>query len=158
MIPVFISAVPIPVPGNYSITFYYSPVRWLLLYILPLVIPILIVIGVNEYTKGPKEGKPYRLLGVEALNTGKAQLKQCSWQCYNNTAYCKAHHVSLLKPYFSYCDPIYFGMIHLLKSSGNYAGANIVFLVILWPLLMYWLFIKVIKSQMKMNQLKKGRR
>lgn len=63
--------------------------------------------------------------------------------------------MTFLKPYFAFIDPVYFGMIQGLKATGNYAGANFIFLVILWPLIMYWLLVKVIVSQLKINQLKK---
>jgi hypothetical protein len=107
-----------------------------------MLIPILMVIGVNEYSRQPSESKPYHQLGIETLNS--------------NTTYCKRHHVAFMKPYFHFSDPVYFGIIDLLKSSGNYAGANIIFLVLLWPLLMYWLLIKVVKGQARTNYLKKN--
>src|SRR5688572_861830 len=104
-----------------------------------------IIIIVNESVRGNQKERAYVIKGISAINTSKAQLQKCTWQCHNNTGYCKSNHVRFLNQYFSFVDPVYFGMIHLLTSTGNYQLANIIFLVILWPLLMFILLLKNLK-------------
>ena len=108
----------------------------------------------NELLRPSLTGNRYQAHGVTAMNSAKANLDECSWICHNNTSYCKDNHVKVLKDYFDYTDPIYFGIIHLLKSTGNYGVANIVFLVILFPLIMYLLLIKSIDMNRQINMLK----
>ena len=60
-----------------------------------------------------------------------------------------------LKNYFAYTDIIYFGIISLLANTGNYGLANIIFLVILLPLLMWFFIIKSLNIQDNINILKK---
>jgi len=109
---------------------------------------------VNELVRPTLTGKPYQAHGVTAMNSAQVNLDECSWNCHNNTDYCKQNHVKVLKDYFEYIDPVYFGIIHLLKSTGNYGLANIVFLVILFPLIMYLLLIKSIDMNRQINMLK----
>ena len=101
---------------------------------------------VNELVRPTLKGNPYQAHGVTAMNSAEVNLDECSWICHNNTGYCKQNHVKILKNYFEYTDPVYFGIIKLLKSTGNYGLANIVFLVILFPLIMYLLLIKYFDS------------
>ena len=62
--------------------------------------------------------------------------KQCSWQCHNNTFNCKENHTKLLKPYINKIDIIYNFIIQSLTNTGNYKQANILYLVIIWPIIM----------------------
>ncbi len=117
--------------------------------------PFLIMISVNELSRTGIREKPYTKSGIVAINTAIQTKDRCSWNCHNNTTYCKENHVKLMKPFFKFVDPIYFGMIKLLFATGNYGLANIIFLVVLWPLLMFFLLIKSIQIQQKINLLKK---
>lgn len=112
---------------------------------------------VNELVKPTLKGKPYQAYGVTAINSGEVNPIKCTWNCHNNTDYCKQNHVKILKDYFEYTDPIYFGIIKLLKSTGNYGMANIVFLVILLPLIMYILLIKSINMNRQIKMLKSNK-
>ena len=112
------------------------------------------MVMVNELVRPTLKGNPYQAHGITAINSAKANFDECSWICHNNTSYCKENHVKVLKDYFGYIDPIYFGIIDLLKSTGNYGLANIVFLVILFPLIMYLLLIKSIDINRQINMLK----
>ena len=86
----------------------------------------------------------YEDQGFTILNTTEPLKNKCSWICHNHTAYCIEHHVKLTKPYLKYTKPIYFGAIKALESQGNYRIANIVFLVILIPLWMFYFLVKSI--------------
>ena len=112
------------------------------------------MVVMNELGRPTLTGKPYQAKGVKAMNSVEANLEECSWICHNNTGYCKKNHVKVLKDYFKYTDPVYFGIINLLKSTGNYGLANIVFLVILFPLIMYILLIKSVDMNRQINMLK----
>ena len=65
------------------------------------------------------------------------------------------HHVKITKPYLKYTNPIYFGAIGALKSTGNYGLANIVFLVLLLPLWMFYFLVKSIDKFIEIRKLKK---
>jgi hypothetical protein len=117
--------------------------------LLILVVPFLLMILVNEFMRTTLKDKPYSISGITAMNSAVPTKEKCNWNCHNNTKYCKQHHVKLVKPYFNVVDPVYFGMIGLLASTGNYGLANIIFLVILWPLFMAVLLAKVINGFLK---------
>lgn len=121
-----------------------------------LVSPILGMIAVNEFARSNMKEGGYASHGITAINSAQRLEDKCSWACHNDTRYCKEHHVKLAKPYFNQIDPIYFGIIRSLASTGNYGLANIVFLVVLIPLLIYVLLIKSISLQRQIRQLKKG--
>jgi hypothetical protein len=95
--------------------------------------------------------------GYKSINTAmNPQLKNhdaCSWRCHNNGT-CKPQ---LLKSVESYINPIYHGIISFLKSGGSggpYKIANILFLVLLWPLAMFYLLIKSLDMQQEIKNLK----
>ena len=122
--------------------------------IIIIISPFVIMILVNEIVRPTITEKPYSRYGVSAMNSSVQTPEKCTWSCHNNTTYCKQHHTKLMNKYFKYLDPLYFGLINLLASTGNYGLANIVFLIILWPLLMYVLLIKSLNMQQKIKKLK----
>jgi hypothetical protein len=126
----------------------------ILIYVLPLLIPLLVLISVNAVSTNKERKNRVEILGVISQNSKTCNPNRCSWACYENTEYCKKHHVKHLKNSFSFTDPIYFGMIKFFKSLGNYAVANILFLVLLWPLLMYILLVRVLLMQQKIKAIR----
>lgn len=114
------------------------------------------MITTNEYVRLNTTEIGYNGQGVTAINTVNKEKKKCTWICHNNTSYCKVNHVQLAKPYFNVIDPIYYGIINSLKSTGNYGLANIFFLVILLPLTMFFLLIKSIRLEFEIRTIKKG--
>ena len=112
---------------------------------------------INELVHPTIKEKPYTINGITAMNSSIKTPEKCSWNCHNNTNYCKQNHVKLPKSSFLFIDPIYFGIISLLQLTGGYALANIIFLVILAPLFFYVLLIKSINIQLQINKLKKGK-
>ncbi len=123
--------------------------------ILILALPFFLLVIVNESMRGRVKEDVYSRSGIAAINPGQALKNRCSWHCHNNTTYCKQNHVRIARKYFNLVDPVYFGLIALLASTGSYDLANIIILVVLWPLLMYYLIIKNIELWI---QLKKSRR
>lgn len=121
-----------------------------------LLIPLLIVVLVNEYSRFTITDKGYVRKSITTINPSVKTPKKCSWYCHTDTGYCKKHHTHLLKKYTSKIDPFYFGIIKSLHSAGDYGLANIIFLVILFPLLIYVFLIKSISIQRKIKELKNG--
>lgn len=94
--------------------------------------------------------------GYKSINTAmNPKLKNhdvCSWRCHNSG--CKPQ---LLKSFECYIGPIYDGIISFLKSGdsfGSYGIANILFLVLLWPLVMFYFLIKSLDMQQEIKNLK----
>ena len=126
-----------------------------ILYLSILLLPYLIMVVVNEWYRPRVEEQPLVFLGVEAINSEKYLKDKCTWACHHSTSkHCKVHHVQAAKPYVQYIDPIYFGIIDALHSTGNYGLANIVFLVVGIPLLIYFFLIKSIELQFKIKRIK----
>lgn len=131
-----------------------NKLKKIILYLAILILPFAIMVGVNETVRFYKTDKGYLRQGVTAINSVTRTPDTCTWICHNDTSYCKEQHVKYAKPYFSIIDPIYFGIIRSLHATGNYGLANIVFLVIVFPLALYFLFIKSLHLQSKINRLK----
>jgi len=117
-----------------------------------LFFPFLMVILLNEYHRWqlPQQEKSSSFSTTLPLKT------KCTWACHNNTAYCKTYHVKLVKSHFEWTDKLYFGLINGLKSSGEYRLANIVFLGLIWPILMYFLLVKNIDLYLKIRRIKQA--
>jgi len=125
-----------------------------IIYLIILILPIFGMVSINEFVRYNTDGEGFNKQGIIAINSATKQKEKCSWICHNDTMYCKNHHVKIDKSYFNRIDPIYFGIIDSLKSTGNYGLANIIFLVILLPLLMFILLVKSINLQFKIRKLK----
>lgn len=100
------------------------------------------MVVVNESVRNTKERQSYSYKGIKAIHTGEQSLKKCSWICHNNTTFCKKYHVKMKHDYFEITDPIYFGIIGLLKGTGSYGFANIFFLVIIFPFSIFYMTVK----------------
>lgn len=124
------------------------------LYLSIFVFPFLMMIIINEVVRVTIKEKGYTRRGVTAINSAKRTVKKCTWICHNDTEYCKSNHVKLTAPHFDKIDPVYFGIIHSLKSTGNYKFANILFLVILIPLMLFFLLVKSIDMEFQIRKLK----
>lgn len=122
--------------------------------IIILIAPFLAMVLVNEIMRPTIKEQPYSLNGITAINPPLPAKEKCTWHCHNNTASCKQNHVKHAGHLFKIIDPVYFGIIDLLKSTGHYAAANIFFLVFLFPLIMYCLLIKILDMQRKINSIK----
>ena len=128
----------------------------IILYIIIFALPFLGMVLINEASRQIISDKPYVISGVVTINSNKKTPDKCSWNCHNDTNYCKKHHAKVAKSNFKYIDPIYFLIIAVLQSTGGYGLANILILVIMAPLFFYILLIKSINIQFQINKLKKG--
>lgn len=118
-----------------------------------LLLPFLLMVLINEAVRPKIKEQPYTAHGITTMNSAKYLPKKCTWACYNNTSYCKTHHVKYLQPYYAITDVFYFGLIDLLQSTGNYGAANLIFLVFLFPLTILYFVIKSIDIQGKIKNL-----
>ena len=109
--------------------------------------PIVFMILVNESMRMMVHRSNFSIHGRSTINSNSSNPTKCTWICYQNTAYCKAHHVKFLKPYFTQTDPFYFGMIQQLKSTGNYVYANMFILVLIIPIIIYMLIIGILNQR-----------
>lgn len=113
------------------------------------------MIVVNEFIRLNIVEKGFDREGVMTINSLNKMNDKCTWACHDDTQYCKVNHVKFAKSYFDEIDPVYFGVIRYLGMIGNYSLANIIFLVILIPLMIYCLLLKSISIQIEINRLKK---
>lgn len=111
----------------------------------------LMVIAINEGSRLYLPKSRHTISGIRTLNHGRAMPNLCSWKCHNDTEYCKKHHTKILKSYMRFIDPIYDGIVQSLGRTGNYQWANIIFLVVIWPLMMCTLFVKVWSLYLKIK-------
>lgn len=126
-----------------------------IIYLLIFTFPFLGMITVNEFVRINTVEEGYKKQGVVAINSAKRVPDKCSWTCHNDTEYCIDNHVKLATPYLDKISPIYFGIIYILKATGDYGLANIIFLVVIIPFIMYFLLIKSISIQVEINKRKK---
>ena len=120
-----------------------------------LLLPFLLMVLINEVVRTQIKEKRYSAHGIKAINSALYLPGKCTWVCHNNTAYCKVHHVKLLKPFYGITDAFYFGAIAALASTGNYGLANIVFLVLLFPIMIWYFIIKSLNIQDEIRTLSK---
>lgn len=121
------------------------------IYLIILLLPYLMVVAVNEYSRPGLTGYYNSKYDARGMNTATASKQVCSWKCFFDTGYCKRHHVKYLHRYYDVIDPIYFGIIDFLHRAGNYGATNLIFLVFGWPLLMYFLLIRILQLRKKLR-------
>lgn len=121
-----------------------------------LLVPFILLIITNEYSRTTIKDVPYTKMGVAFINPEMWSTNTCSWACHNSSAFCEAHHIRYARPIKTYIDPIYFGIINALKSTGNYGLANVIFLVIGWPLIMWYTLIRCLDMRTKLKELRHG--
>ena len=109
---------------------------------------LLLMVIVNESRRSSLHVHNFKIYGADTMNDATYDTKLCTWACHNSTtAHCKVHHAKSISPYFKWIDPVYFIMIKGLHGTGDYGLANIVLLAFLWPLLICFLFIKIIQMR-----------
>ncbi len=119
--------------------------------ILLLSILFSLMIFTNESQRGSIDLHYFKIYGSSTMNSAENNLVSCTWACHNNTTHCKKHHATTIASYFEWIDPLYFGIINGLKKTENYGLANVVLLVVAWPLWMCYIFIRILlmKKQLR---------
>lgn len=120
-----------------------------------LLLPYVLMIIINEAYRPTIKETPYAMGGFTAINSNIRTPDKCTWAAHSDTNYCKQNHVKFLKNHFQLTDKIYFGAIEALRSTGNYGAANIVFLVVLFPLIIWYALVKIIDYSIEIKTLKK---
>ncbi len=121
-----------------------------------VLLPFVLMIIVNESFRLSIKELSYHKYGFTTINSSDKISDKCTWNCHNNTSFCKEHHVKFLKKSFSKTDQIYYGEIKLLKSTGNYGLANIAILVILIPFLIFYFIIKGLNIRNEIKKIKQN--
>ncbi len=121
--------------------------RNLLLFVFPFTLMVL----VNHFIKSsvdpiPNDGKWNSTLPIA---------ERCTWACHDSTNYCIEHHVKMNKLLLKFTRPIYFGEITLLQMIGNYSFANILILVTLIPLYIWYFLVRIIDVLIAIKEAKK---
>ena len=121
--------------------------RNLLLFVFPFKLMVL----VNHFIKSsvdpiPNDGKWNSTLPIA---------ERCTWACHDSTNYCIEHHVKMNKLLLKFTRPIYFGEITLLQMIGNYSFANILILVTLIPLYIWYFLVRIIDVLIAIKEAKK---
>jgi hypothetical protein len=128
--------------------------KMLLTYISILIFPFFLMVAVNETYRAYIKEKPISMY-PGAINSGQKIWERCSWVCHESTSYCKDNHVKFVRPYFKLTDTMYFGLIRGLRSTGGYQAANVFFLVLIFPLLMWMFMAGSIRYQYRINSIRR---
>ncbi len=92
---------------------------------------------------------------ISVINSIDKNADKCTWICHDNTRFCKENHVKYLHPFYKYTDTAYFGIINLLQKMGNYRLANVIILIILVPLFIWFFIIKSLNMQDEIRKLER---
>ena len=112
--------------------------------------PFLTIFIVNEsvrYVNKLKHNNTYK------INTSIENPNKCTWTCHNNTSYCKKNHVKMNKNDLAKTESIYWGIISMLKSTGNYKIANLILFLVLFPISIWLLIINILSAQNKIKKI-----
>jgi hypothetical protein len=119
-----------------------------------LLVLFLTIVLLNEYNRAGNSEIWRDKQGITRINSTRPLTEKCTWFCHDNTNHCKSQHVKRLQRYFSYTDPLYFGLIGSMKNTGLYAFANVLLLALVIPFIVTYLFVRVVDMQRKINRLK----
>ena len=117
--------------------------------------PFIVMISVNENSRNHQLELPPSEESLK-LNSSIANPNICTWACHNYTTYCKDNHTKLLYPYFQFTDPIYFGVINALQSTGSYSISNLILFLIIGPLVLFIMLLRVVRNWSIIHQHKKA--
>ncbi len=121
--------------------------RNLLLFVFPFTLMVL----VNHFIKPSVDPIP----NDSKWNSTLPIAERCTWACHDSTNYCITHHVKMNKLLLKFTRPIYFGEITLLQMIGNYSFANILILVTLIPLYIWYFLVRIIDVLIAIKEAKK---
>jgi hypothetical protein len=110
--------------------------------ILILLLPIFLLISINEYSRAISKERGFVRKGITGINSGIKTREKCSWSCHRDMQYCKKYHTKISVGLIKKIDPIYFGIIKRMYTIGDYGLANIIFLVFLFPLSIIFIDLK----------------
>ena len=122
--------------------------------VLIIISPYLLMVTVNEIYRPYISDTSGKILGVSSMNSLNPITNHCTIACQHNTTFCRHNHVKFVKPgfpFFNKINKLYWGIIDSLNNPNSknildryYVLTNIIFLVVLWPAWMLYLFIRII--------------
>jgi len=131
-----------------------------------LLAPFILMVIINETSRVFIKDKPFKYQRIVAMNSGNFDNEICTWACHNYTTnHCITKHTRTIRegfPFHSQIDDFYWGIINFNSKKVNgkkvsnpryYAAMNLVFLVVLWPLSMFFLFVNYLKLRAKFKTL-----
>lgn len=124
---------------------------------LLLIGPFLLMVATNEMVRPVIKEQPFVSGGITAINSRSVCKQKCTWHCSFDTRYCQQHHVKLLNNHLDSTDIIYYGVIKFLRNAGNYHVTNLIFLVVVFPLIIWLLIGAIIQMQFKITKLKRAK-
>ena len=65
-----------------------------------VLLPFFLMIVVNESFRSFIKERPFYYFGFKTINSNDRIKYKCTWNCHNNTFFCKAHHVKFLNKSF----------------------------------------------------------
>lgn len=116
-------------------------------FLIPLFVAWGIMFVVNESARLIIKSNAEFLKGERIFTSSKLDDK-CSWACHSKTTdHCLKKHQGLSAEFREGVNKIYFGIIGILKSGTlGYQTNNIIYLVILWPLLISIMIVRVYRN------------
>lgn len=121
-------------------------------YVGLLILPFIVMVVVNESIQSSDYIHSNKIYAIKTANSAQYFLSKCSWACHNDTSFCMSNHVTYLKKHLPATNRLYFGAIGLLRTSGNYALANVIILVFALPFTMWYFIVKSLIMQSKMGK------
>ena len=115
-------------------------------YLLPILLPLVIIVTVNTFSNRPYSDGDAR---------DEAHRDVCTWYCHNHTNYCQANHTNWVSPEMQQTfDPFFYGLIESIESTGFYRLGSVLFLALLWPLLIYLVYLRILRLERRIKALK----
>jgi len=125
------------------------------------------MVVVNEIYRIKIKHEPFQYNGIKAINSANYDSQRCTWACHNSTTnHCLKKHTNVIVdgfPMHESIDKFYWAIINFNSQKVNgkkvsnpryYAAMNIIFLVVLWPLIMFFLLVNYIRLKTKFKNSK----
>lgn len=112
----------------------------LLFYTLILATPFVIMVLVNEATKTNSYTVSVFGTPVKALNPKNKMKSKCTWDCHNRGCSHRNNNQISIGPINTMREKIINGL-GVSKGGNTYKNTNVLYLVILWPLIMFGLLV-----------------
>ena len=105
------------------------------------------MVVINECMRGFTPA-PVNQIRYGAIFSNEYFPDKCSWACHKSTKRCRKHHHSVISAGVREAILPFYDAIKkaLQKGPGGYVVTNIIFLVVLWPLLISMMLMKVYRN------------
>ena len=112
--------------------------------LIPIIIAWMTMVVINECMRAFTPA-PVNQIRYGAIFSNEYFPDKCSWACHKSTIRCREHHHSGVPAGVREAMLPFYDAIKkaLQKGPGGYVVTNIIFLVVLWPLLISMMLMKV---------------